>query len=399
MDETSSFGNQRSIVQETSSNTYQAPSTSTSSGAPANTAAEEKTAPYPWILNPTIDLLFACGGFFWILFAVFVATGSQMNLYGSSAAFWLAAISIVGAHLLGDSHVPATLWRVYFSKSTREKLATPVSILLVIAIGIGVWAYLVPAATIFFLKFTLAWGFQHQLAQSYGMALVYCYKRKYYLSKIEKNIMSLMVHATMLFLIVRMFSLKDFGAYFLFNGMYQLPFIGLLPEWATTVSLVILQVSVVAFVAMVVRKYIKQKQLFPLPGLMIISTLTLMPFLAQNSFIIVWMLISQWYFHSSQYLVITTAFYFKERGLPEGMPTSKIANMLKTKTFAKYYAAIFLFGFVVSFIFPRWLGAHGAASMGVAFAAVWVTVNMHHFITDAFIWKLRDPVVQKLLVA
>jgi hypothetical protein len=398
-DITSSFGNQRNVLPESSANTYQSPPPASSSGSAAKVAAEpNKTAPYGWILNPTIDLLFACGGIFWLLFAVFVATGSQINLYGSPAAFWLAVASIMGLHFLGDPHQPATLWRVYFSKSTREKLAVPVSLLLVAAIGIGIWSYMVPAATVFFLKLTLAWGFQHQLAQSFGIALVYCYKRKYYLTKMEKNIMNFMVHATMVFLIVRMFSLKDFGTYVLFNS-YNLPFNAVLPEWATTVSLIVLQISVVAFVAMVVRKYIKQKQLFPLPGLLTLSTLIVMPFFAQNAFIMVWMLISQWYFHSSQYLVITSAFYFKERGLPEGVPMHEIAKMLKTKTFAKYYASILLLGFLCSYLFPRWLSEHGAASTGIAFAAVYVAVNLHHFITDAFIWKLRDPAVQKLLVA
>jgi len=399
MDEiTSSFGAQRNLLPETSSNSYQSPSFAPATAATA-AAEPNKTAPYGWILNPTIDILFSCGGLFWILFAAFVLTGSQINLYGSPPAFCLAAISVIGAHLLGDAHQPATLWRVYFSKSTREKLGVPVTILLVVAIGLGIWTYAVPAATAFFLKLTLAWGFQHQLAQSYGMTLVYCYKRKYYMTKIEKNIMFFLVQATTVFLIVRMFSLKDFGTYSLFNKAYDLPYWGLLPEWTSTVSQVVVQVALLMFVAMVVRKYIKQKQLFPLPGLLTISTLTVMPFLAQNSFIMVWMFISQWFFHSSQYLVITTAFYFKERGLPEGVPMCEIAKMLKTKAFAKYYLSIFVFGFLCAFTLPHWLSEHGAVSAGTAFAAVYVAMNLHHFITDAFIWRLRDPAVQKLLVA
>ena len=111
-----------------------------------------------------------------------------------------------------------------------------------------------------------------------------------------------------------------------------------------------------------------------------------------------WFLLSSWFFHSAQYLVVTTSVYLKERGLPPNISFSQIATMLRTPAFARYFALLFVVGFSVSFLFPQWLMGHQPAA-GIAFACVFVTVNLHHFITDSFIWKLRDPVLQKLLVA
>jgi hypothetical protein len=41
----------------------------------------------------------------------------------------------------------------------------------------------------------------------------------------------------------------------------------------------------------------------------------------------------------------------------------------------------------------------GIANKAVCFLSIWVFLNVQHFWTDAFIWKLRDPVINKLLVS
>ena len=123
-----------------------------------------------------------------------------------------------------------------------------------------------------------------------------------------------------------------------------------------------------------------------------------MPFLAGTNFIFVWVWFSTTFFHSSQYLVVTSAYYFKEKGLPENVSLWQISKMLKTLDFAKYFAIIFSVGFFVSYLLPNFLADHGA-SKALAFSSIWVFVNLHHFATDSFIWKLRDPALQKLIIS
>lgn len=57
-------------------------------GQPLQTTASTPGAndPYPWILHPVIDLLFACGGLFWIIFGVFLVSGVKPDLFGGPTA-------------------------------------------------------------------------------------------------------------------------------------------------------------------------------------------------------------------------------------------------------------------------------------------------------------------------
>jgi hypothetical protein len=369
--------------------------------SPSSQTFEDRLAlaakdPYPWVMSPKIDLLFCCGGIFWLLYAVVALSGYKVDLYGNPMAFTLATISILGTHFFGDGHQIATMYRVYQSKQTRKILGLKVAIVGVIALMAGLSTLFIGSTTSFFLKLVLAWGIQHQLAQSYGIALVYCYKRKYYLNTLEKDLMNFMVHATMVFLILRMFTYKTFGSYKI-NG-YEIPFWPAVPEWFCTASLIVMQASIFAFVVMVVRKYLKEKQLFPLPGLMTLMTLITLPFVAGDQFVLIWVMFSTTFFHTTQYVVVTAAYYFKERGLPPSVPFNQINRMLLTPVGLKYFAILFGIGFFAAYIFPMWMADHGV-SKAIAFASVYVFVNVHHFITDMYIWKLRDPYVQKLLIA
>ena len=354
--------------------------------------------PYPWILSPTIDLLFCCGGIFWLVFAVYKISGVEPNLFGNPTAFSLMLISIMALNIFGDAHQPATLMRVYGSAQTRKSLGKITTILGVIALGAGLCTFLIPETSIFWVKVVLAWGFQHQLSQSYGICLLYCIKRGYRMNKYEKLIMAGMINCTTIYLILRMFSIEAFGQGNLFGGAMTLPFWSIVPPSVTAVSLAVLQISVVLFFAMLARKYYIEKKFMPLPGLLTLMTLVVLPVCAGEAFFLVWMLFSQHLFHSSQYLVVTTAYYLKERGLPENVSFWQISRFLKSWTFAKYFGIVVGTGFFISYIFPNFLIDNGAEK-ALAFSAVYVFINLHHFAVDGLIWKLRDPVLQKLLIA
>lgn len=373
------------------------PAPQTATPPPENAPKASSSEPYQWIMSPTIDLLFVCGGFFWIIVAALYLTNFEVNLYGSPTAFSLATISILGLQLMGDAHQPATLFRVYGSKTTRDSLGVKVAIIGVLAVAVGLCAFFVTSTTTLLLKIILAWGIQHQLAQSYGIALVYCYKRKYYLNKNEKNVMFWMVQSCIIYMIVRMFSVKEFAAFRL-NNSYDVPFWQFLPGWAATVAACVLGASVLLFAGVIVRKYQRDKVMFPIPGLLALMSLIALGFCAGDKFLVIWYLFSTWWFHSCQYLVITSAFYLKERGLPEHLSMTQISKMLLTPTFIRYYLLLFGTGFVVFFLMPNWLVNNGAEK-AIALAAVYIAFNLHHYITDALIWKLRDPSIQKLLIA
>jgi hypothetical protein len=137
---------------------------------------------------------------------------------------------------------------------------------------------------------------------------------------------------------------------------------------------------------------------FPFPALLTLTTLVIMPFLAGPSFVFVWVWFSTTFFHSSQYICVTSAYYFKEKGLPENVSLWQISRMLWTAQFARYFAIIFSVGFLISYLLPTYMASNGV-DKALAFSSIWVFVNFHHFATDSFIWKLRDPALQKLLIS
>ena len=85
--------------------------------------------------------------------------------------------------------------------------------------------------------------------------------------------------------------------------------------------------------------------------------------------------------------------------MPADVSYHKISSMLKRPVAWGYFGLLFGIGFTMAYLLPNWMIQYGQVEQAYAFASVYVFVNIHHFITDMYIWKLRDPYVQKLLVA
>jgi hypothetical protein len=64
----------------------------------------------------------------------------------------------------------------------------------------------------------------------------------------------------------------------------------------------------------------------------------------------------------------------------------------------RYFAILVVAGLLVSDTLPRVLSGFGLQA-AVTYAAVYASINFHHYFTDALIWKLKDPKVRKLLIA
>src|SRR5271170_5208766 len=136
--------------------------------------------PYPWILHPLIDSLFCCGGALWLLLFV-VLVGFRADMQSGWAGISLLLVNVLGQVFFADAHQPATLWRVYVSKRTRESVGTFVTVCGIIAFALGIAGLFSQSFTAGLVKVTLAWSIQHLLAQAFGVSLIYCYKRKYFM--------------------------------------------------------------------------------------------------------------------------------------------------------------------------------------------------------------------------
>ncbi len=132
--------------------------------------------PYPWILHPVLDLLFCCGGVLGILLIVIFLSGTiteQSRMLGSGMGYSLLLVNTLGQFLIASAHQPATLWRVYLSKGTRESVGGFVTICGIIALALGLIGLFNRDFTACLVRITLAWSVQHTLAQAYGVSLIY----------------------------------------------------------------------------------------------------------------------------------------------------------------------------------------------------------------------------------
>jgi hypothetical protein len=88
-------------------------------------------------------------------------------------------------------------------------------------------------------------------------------------------------------------------------------------------------------------------------------------------------------FHGLQYLAIAAIFHVKERAHEE-----------PTRGWAYHAAAFYLMCFPLAYLlFQVWPYVYVWAGFGLAESMILVTavINVHHFIVDAYIWRLRRP--------
>jgi hypothetical protein len=353
--------------------------------------------PYPWILHPVIDMLFCCGGFLCLLLTIIVAGGfgQTADLNRSWLGLALLYLNIGGQYIIASSHQPATLWRVYVSKSTRETIGPFVTLSGLLFLACGIYALFNRDFTGILVRVTLAWSVQHTLAQAYGVALIYCLKRKYYLSQRERNIFYWMFQTGLVYLVVRMFTYTNF----LQGDLYglRLPILGPLPQCICATALLIFQLNTLLFAGMVIRKWWRDKVVMPMPALattiMAFATLSF-TFVLPAAFVI----FIPTFYHASQYLVVTTAYYLKERGLPEDTSPSRIAKLLASNVVFNYIVIVAATGALLYIGLPRLLYEVGF-DKSVCLCVVYCIFNLHHYMTDAAIWRIRDPQVRRLLVA
>jgi hypothetical protein len=101
--------------------------------------------------------------------------------------------------------------------------------------------------------------------------------------------------------------------------------------------------------------------------------------------------------------VVTTAFHIKDRGLPEKIPFSKIFTQLWRPTAFKYFVFLYSMAFLVAVGFayslPKLHNFIPSLTVEYAFFAYLCVFNLHHYWTDALIWRMKDKKTLNTLIA
>lgn len=369
-------------------------------GEPSSTEAAGGAAaskPYPWILSPVIDLLFVTGfGAVALVVCTYLMGGWQMPAdLASPGSATLLAFLYLGQHVFSNAHTAATYTRLWGNEEDRQRFRFHRVVLPLLLAPIFFWGLFSETATSWIVYIYLIVVFWHYGAQAFGIALIYCYKRGYRLSKWEKWVFKYGMLSLSAFVIIRLLALEIYKG----RGWFGVP----IPDWGALpmpmlyVSGAVLVAFVIASGFIIVRKAIVDRQLVPAPALMIVATVAWIGLSTGEASLVLW----YWgpaFFHGSQYLAVTLAYNLKERGLPEGMNTWHIAREAFGPEGRKFLIWVTMTGSFLYIGVPFFLNQLGF-HLGMVTMLVASVLNYHHFLTDMAIWRLRDPRCREILLA
>ncbi len=356
---------------------------------PSDLAARKSS---PWILNPAADILFCCGGAAWLLFIL----QNSISYFLAPSLVQMTSLTILTcSHLFSEAHVSATLFKIYRNKDTRERFAISTLWQPIIAAALCIVALKYTTFLGVLLKIYFLWLYQHFTGQAYGLILLYCIKSNYVMSKIDKSILAVLLYITASVPITYQLG-QEAGSMKEFLGI-DLPPWNFLPLQIHQFSQIMLLTVIIIFVLKLASNGARQSNQFPLPAILTLLTIVVGLSADQQQFGELWFYLPA-FFHATQYLTITASQYIKEASNLAKAAQPKLAwKQVAIEEGLNYYKNLLLISVAIYVLLPvliHFLGFNWQSS----FASVFVVINLHHFATDAIIWKLRDKKTLRELV-
>src|SRR5271169_2229390 len=345
--------------------------------APAQSAAAQN----PWIYRPWIDLTVGCGA--WsapLLLAGFYFSNSYNR--GWTVAFYFLAL------LSNYPHFMATVYRAYHTREEFQKYriyTVHVALLLGLAgVVTHVWYGLLP----WIFTLYICWSPWHYTGQNFGLMMMFARRAGVSPTEAERRALRLSFIASFILLMLSFHTGPSGDALILSLGLaakFTLParailalfFIGA-SGWAL-VSLA--RRSTFRTILPVLTLTVTQFLWFLLPAVIEFVSGREIPQTRYSSGLLAVL-------HSTQYLWITS-YYQKKEALAAGDPKWSFSRYLVTLIAGGI--ALFSPGpWIVSRIFH--------ADFAASFLPFTALINIHHFILDGAIWKLRDSRIASLLL-
>jgi tetratricopeptide (TPR) repeat protein len=347
----------------------------------ASTPAPLSRPQSPWIYRPWIDLTVGCGA--WsapLLLAGFYFANSYGR--GWSVAFYFLAL------LSNYPHFMATVYRAYHTRDEFEKYriyTVHVALLLAVAgVVTHVWYGLLP----WIFTLYICWSPWHYTGQNFGLLMMFARRAGVSPTEVERRALRLSFLASYILLMLSFHTGPSGDALILSLGLaakFTLParavlalfFLGA-SGWALA-SLA--RRSNLRTILPVLTLTVTQFLWFLLPAVIELVSGREIPQTRYSSGLLAVL-------HSTQYLWITS-YYQKKEARAAGDTHWSFSRYLVTLVAGGI--ALFIPGpWIVSRIFH--------ADFAASFLTFTALVNIHHFILDGAIWKLRDSRIAALLL-
>ena len=345
-----------------------------------------------WVFGPIPDLMLGCGLGYVVLIAILPWVPLELQT--------LALVGTVGSLVIGAPHYGATLMRVYRHAEDRRKYAfftVYLSLIVWLWFGVGLYDVRVGSALIT-LYFT--WSPYHYTGQNYGLSVMFLRRRGIAFDDRTKKWLyaSFMLSFALAFLSLhRSMGGVSYGVGEFANTPFYFIHLGIpLQFWAVAYGgalALYLAATAVAFAQLL--KVARPIDLLPVAALVLAQALWFsLPYTwawlthtTLTSQGVAWLFVWAILGHSAQYLWITTYYAV-------GREAGRKRWAYLFSTLGAGSAAWTLPALIFS---PQLFGTH-PYTLGL-FLMVAAGVNVHHFILDGAIWKLRDSGVGSILLA
>ena len=337
----------------------------------------------PWLHGPVLDLLTGCGG--WSLPLILIAT-----TIGASYRIELGAVFYFLAVFCNNPHYMATIYRAYGGKRTFNHYKFFSLYLTTLIVVAGIVAHVFPILVPWLLTIYLIWSPWHYTGQNFGISMMMTRRGGITLTRNARNLLFFSYCSSYVVWLVDLFETSPAGAITLSFD---------LPEF---ISLSIRSIGYMAYLAgalsgfaILWKRADKKTALIPplllhlsqflwfmLPGLVNLGSSRQDPSAYFSAGVLAFM-------HCAQYLWITS--YYAKR------ESSTLTGIQKKWSAGRYFGVLALGG-IALFTPGPWLVStifrHDLFQSALIFTAL---VNIHHFMLDGAIWKLRDNRIARLL--
>jgi len=316
--------------------------------------------------------------------ATLLVTAVVLALDGAGATGAVTSVTLALTLVFVGPHYAATWERAYTSRDIIRAhpwvtLAVP-PLLAAGAIAAVRWPS--TFGLVFFGTYVV-WAGYHYSGQSLGLLMLYPLRQGARLNPTEKRLFALPLYTSWILSVLGLFRLSSSArnpAYEAVRDAWHGP---PLPGWVTTIGLAALAASL-AGVVVVARRRRARGVPVPWPSYAVLSSQ------------VIWFTVGLFHplfnitlvptFHSLQYLAITSWHACHGRG--DAGP----------RRFAGYVGVTLLLGLIINpGLFALFGHGHAKADTLTITAAIATFVNLHHFLLDGRIWRLRDKRVAQVM--
>ncbi|MEX2207808.1 MAG: hypothetical protein WEF50_16405 [Myxococcota bacterium] len=357
-------------------------------------AAVERRA---WLFGPLPDLLFGCGLVYPLMVGIVAAVGFSREAVAAWVPLLILCTSI--------PHYGATLLRVYATAEARRRYSNYGLVFGLVVWGAFALSLGTPDLGRWFITLYLTWSPWHYSAQNFGLSLMFLQRGGVAVDAPLRRLIKLSYVLSFVVILAGIHGATfTSGSDPLYSGQGGYEFASLeVPDALIRPLLALATLAYVGVTAVMLLRLQRRsslRTLTPVLGL-VASQLVwfIVPVLLGRSFpglygqkgltalAFVWVAIA----HAVQYLWISV-YYARASGLAAATASATLG----------YIGAATLVGAAL-WVVPAWLLAPGVfgvlafdAGLGLLVASA---VNLHHFLLDGVIWKLRDARVGAALVA